>query len=76
MKKNYADMDPIEEIRAIRTELSRKFPTTRALWEHLWKNYPNSVSPPPSPRKGRRAPTKAKTNARPVLRQRKTAAHS
>jgi len=48
MKKKYADMDPIEELRAVRAELSRKFPTAKAFCEHLWKKYPGSV-PPPGP---------------------------
>jgi hypothetical protein len=76
MKKKYADMDPIEEIRAIREELSRKFPTVEALCEYLWRKYPSSVSPPQSPHNGRRTSPKAKANARPSLRQRKSAAHT
>jgi len=77
MKKNYADMDSIEAIRTIRAELSRKFPTSKAFCEYLWKKYPGSVPPPPEPRRNpRRASTKAKTNARPALCQQKPAAHS
>jgi len=73
MKKNYADMDPIEELRAIREELSREFPTAKALREYLWKNFPGSVPPSQPQRKGRRASTKTKANARPAMRQRKAA---
>ena len=35
MKKNYADMDPVEEIRAIRAELMSEFKTLDALCEYL-----------------------------------------
>jgi len=76
MKKNYADMDPIEELRAIRAKLSRKFPTAKALREHLWKKYPGSVPLSEPQRKGRRTSTKTKATAHPALRQRKTAAHT
>jgi len=76
MKKNYADMDPIEEIRAVRAELNRKFPTVEAFCEYLWKKYPGSVSPPTKPsHKGRRTSEKTKANARPAMRQRKTEVH-
>ncbi len=33
MKKKYADMDPLEEIRAIREEISGEFKTIRELGE-------------------------------------------
>ena len=78
VKKSYADMDPIEEIRAIREELSREFPTTKALCDYLRANS-SVANPTPEPqRKDHRAPAKPKTraNARPALRQRKTAAHA
>ena len=79
VKKPYADMDPIEEIRAVREELSREFPTAKALREYLWEHYPSSrPTPEPQPeplRKGRRSSAKAKArpNTRPALRQRKSA---
>jgi len=76
VKKNYADMDPIEEIRAIRAELNRKYPTVKALCDHLRQNYPVTNPAPESPRKGRRVSTKTKVNARPALRHRKSAAHT
>jgi len=76
MKKNYADMDPIEEIRAIREELSRRFKTPSALCEYARKHYP-AANPPLEPRrKSRQTSTKAKANTRPTLRQRKTATHT
>ena len=82
-KKSYADMDPIEEIRAVRKELSRRFPTSKALCEYLWKHYPTSrpipeLPPKPEEPKSRRAPAKPKTraNVRPAMRQRKTATHA
>jgi len=67
MKKNYADMEPLEEIRAIREEISRKYKTVEAYGDHLRSVYP--LNPPPEPlRKGRRASTKAKATARPAMR--------
>ena len=77
-KKSYADMDPIEEIRAIRAELSRRFPTMKALGDYLRAKYPDSdptLKPEP---KGRRASAKPETraNARPAVRQRKATAHA
>jgi len=77
-KKSYADMDPIEEIRAIRAELSRRFPTMKALGDYLRAKYPDSdptLTPQP---KGRQAPAKLKTraNTRPAMRQRKAAVHA
>jgi len=68
MKKNYADMDSLEEVRAIKEELSREFPTAQAFGEYLRKVPP--LNPPQElRRKSRRASTKA--NGRPALRQRK-----
>ncbi len=46
MKKKYADMDPLEEIRAIRKEIMREFKTLDALYEHLNKKYPSPDIPP------------------------------
>ena len=60
-KKNYADMDPLEEVRAIREELDREFPTLHEYYEHLRKKYPNSRPAnwsPESPPKSRRAVAK------------------
>jgi len=76
MKKSYADMDPLEEIRAIREELNREFPTIEAFFDYLRSNSPAKNSVPQPPRKGRRAATKAKANVRPALRQRKTTTHA
>jgi len=81
-KKNYADMDPLEEVRAIREELDREFPTLHEYYEHLRKKYPNSrpanwEPKPESPKlqpKSRRPV--AKTAKRPALRHRKTSAHA
>ena len=74
MKKKYADMDPVEEIRAIREELSREFPTVKELCEYVQKQY--SMNPPPkSPRKGRRTSTTAKARAVPYRRD-NTATHA
>ena len=82
-KKNYADMDPVEEIRAVRKELGRRFPTPRALCEYLWKHYPTSRPIPELPPeseepKSRRTATKPKSrgNARPAMRQQKATAHA
>jgi len=76
MKKNYADMDPIEEIRAVRAEINREFPTVKALCDYLRANYPGANPPPEPPRKGRRASTKTKANARPAMRRQKSATHT
>jgi len=76
MKKSYADMDPIEEIRAIRAELNREFPTVEALCDYLRANFPMKKPPMEPPRKGRRASTKTTTNAQPAMRQRKSTAHT
>jgi len=82
-KDKYADMDPVEEIRAVRRELGRRFPTPRALCEYLWKHYPTSrpipeLPPEPEEPKNRRGPAKPKTraNTRPAMRPRKTAVHA
>ena len=77
-KKNYADMDPLDEIRAIKEEISREFPTARAFGDYLRAKYPDA-RPPATPKPqhgGRRTPTKAKANGHPAMRQRKTAAHA
>ncbi len=39
-KKSYADMDPLEEVRAIKEEISREFKTVHAYGEYLIKKYP------------------------------------
>lgn len=67
MKKSYADMDPVEEIRTIRTEIMNEFKTLDALCEYL-----NNPRPSTSPRKNetrkkalaRRKPVKAKSLSR------------
>jgi len=75
MKKDYADMDPLEEIRAIREEISRKYKTVDAYCDYLQKAYP--MNPPAeSQPKGRRTSMKANANAQPAMRQRKSAAHT
>jgi len=76
MKKTYADMDPIEEIRAIREELSREFPTTKALCDYFRENFPVTRPAPELPRKARRTSTKTKPNARPAMRRRKSEVHT
>jgi len=78
-KKSYADMDPIEEIRAIRAELSRRFPTMKALGDYLRAKYPDSdPTLKPEEPKSHQAPAKPKTraNVRPAMRQRKSATHA
>jgi len=75
MKKSYADMDPVEEIRAIRKEIMRKYKTVEAYCDYLMKAYP--LNPPAEPQpKSRRASANAKANTRPALRQRKSADHT
>jgi len=78
VKKNiYADMDPIEEIRAIRAKLNRRFPTAKALVEYVWETYPSSRPenwPPKSPSKSRRVATKTAKRSAPRLR--KATAHA
>jgi hypothetical protein len=44
-KKSYADMDPLEEIRAIREEISREFKTLSAYGDYLRKKYPSANAP-------------------------------
>jgi len=48
MKTNYADMDLLEEIHAVRDELSRRFPTAKAFGDHVRKmhHYFSEHSPP------------------------------
>ncbi len=43
-KKSYADMDPLEEIQAIKEEISREFGTVSAYGEYLRKKYPNAMN--------------------------------
>ncbi len=45
MKKKYADMDPMEEIRAIREEISAEFKSVSAYGEYLQEKYPNDTKP-------------------------------
>jgi len=75
MKKNDADMDPLEELHAVKAEISRRFPTTEALCDYLRQKY-DTDPPLEPPQKGRRTSTKAKNNARPAMRQRKSEAHT
>jgi len=76
VKKNYADMDPLEEIRAIREELSREFPTAKAYCEYLWKHYPSSRPTPEPQPKNQRASTRTRANARPAMRRQKATTHA
>ena len=78
VKKSYADMDPIEEIRAIREELSREFPTGKALGDYLRAKYPETDPTRKPESKKHRASAKPKTraNTRPAMRQRKAAVHA
>ena len=74
MKKNiYAGMDPIEEIRAIRAKLNRRFKTAHELGEYLRKKYPIANPSPewqlPLPKSRR---PMAKTAKRTTTRRRKT----
>ncbi|MCL2640286.1 MAG: hypothetical protein FWD53_05530 [Phycisphaerales bacterium] len=64
MKKSYADMDPLEEVRAIREEISREFKTIHDLGEYLRKKHPDNNPPPKSLPRCRR--TVAKKARRPV----------
>ena len=73
MKKSYADMDSLEEVHAIKEELSREFPTAKAFGEYLRNMAP--LNPPrKSPRKGRRTSMSANNRAAP--RHRKTTIHA
>jgi hypothetical protein len=45
MKKKYADMDPMEEIRAIREEISAEFKSVSAYGEYLQEKYSNGTKP-------------------------------
>ena len=78
VKKSYADMDPIEEIRAVREELNREFPAVEAFGDYLRAKYPDTDPTRKPQPKSRRTSVKPKTkvNARPALRQRKSAAHT
>jgi len=76
VKKNYADMDPLEEIQTIKREISRRFPTVKAYCDYLRAKYPDTApSRQPQPN-SQRASAKPKTraNARPAMHQRKAAA--
>ena len=73
MKKNYANMDSLEEVHAIKEELSREFPTAQAFGEYLRNMVP--LNPPRKPsRNSRRTSTKAK--AHPATPRRKSAVHA
>jgi len=81
-KKSYADMDPIEEIRAIRAEIGRRFATAREYGEYLRKEYP-LPDPPPEWQPAKLRPTAsqkrravAKMAKRSAVRLRKTTAHA
>lgn len=50
MKKKYADMDPLEEIRAIREEISGEFKTIRELGDYLRTNRSGARERAESPR--------------------------
>ena len=81
MKKSDPDADPIvEEIRSVRADISRRFPTMKAYGDYLREKYPNFGLKSEPPQKGRRASTKTKANtrttARTAPRQRKSAAHT
>ena len=73
VKKSYADMEPLEEVRAIREEISREFKSLRELGEYLRKNPPIKAGLE-SPRNGRRVAAKA--GKRPASRRRKAAVHA
>jgi len=77
-KKSYADMDPLEEIRAIREELNREFPTVEAFGDYLRAKYPDTdPTRKPQPKSHQTSSkTKTRANTRPALRRRKTAAHA
>jgi len=74
-KKNYSDMDPLEEVRAVREEISREFPSLRDLGEFLRKKYPTPSSPESS-RKGRRDSARSSADKRLAMRRTKTATHA
>ncbi len=63
-KKPYSDMDPLEEIRAIKEEMSREFPTAKALGEYLRNKYPDKDAQAESPDKKRRSAGKRNTAKR------------
>ena len=73
MKKAYANMDLLEEIRAIRTELMREFKTLDALCDHLDENPPLKQTPASS-RNGHRMAVE--TDHRPAARRRKAPARA
>ena len=78
VKKSYADMDPLEEIRAIREELNREFPTVEAFGDYLRAKYPDTDPTLDPQQKNRRVSVKPKptANTRPAMRQRKSAVHA
>ena len=73
MKKKYADMDPIEEVHAIRDELSRQFPTAKAFGDYVRSMYP--LNPQPEPSSGNRR-VAVKAGNHPASRRRKAPAHA
>lgn len=54
MKKNYADMDPLEEIRVIRQEINNEFKTARAIGEYLRSKLPTDALKEPECQKRRK----------------------
>ena len=68
MKKKYADMDPLEEIRTIREEISREFKTVLDLGEYL-RNKPPADSPTEPKHRGRRSSGKAGERSAPPRRK-------
>lgn len=63
MKKKYADMDPLEEIRAIREEIGREFETVLDLGKYLREKSRTAL--PKGPKRQGRA-SSAKAGARPL----------
>lgn len=73
MRKNYADMDPTEEMRAVKEELSREFPTAKAFGEYVRSRYP--LNSPPEPSRNLHQ-VSAKTGKRLTSRRRKALTHA
>jgi len=73
MKKKYAEMEPLEEIHAIRDELVREFRTIGAICDHLDERQALKPSAKP-PRGGRR--DAAETEKQSAPRRRGIPAHA